>query len=269
MVYRAEPRPGYYSAPGSDRWMGDMAWLIIGLKCHEKMYGSDRYKDVTALLKNLLLGYFKEAGPGGYVQHGWRKGDAYLHEPKEGGHGEGNIDCYAAFRLCGEDAYAERVKAWLESVLNGKSLWLDQYTWRFLAFGPDYAQLLKYPDEDLRFRKTMNVNGLTVVGVFHAPEPGITNIWLDGTGHLACGFMQTPDKERGYFYANQLDKLIIERTIDGAPTHALPYTVNHQGGYDWVDTQRGFISVAAWYIFAKNGFNPMRLDWVEVRSAAP
>jgi len=272
--YRGEPRgfyqsvrlnadgkgPAYHDAGSGDRWMGDMAWLLMAYKYHEQRYGPGRYEEIVRLLLELLIAFYRQAadGEGGYVQHGWRNGDAYRHE--DHGHPEGNIDCYAAFMLCERPVYAEKVRSWLERTLRGRELPLDLYSWRVLAFGSEAAHLLDIPEYDPRFRKTVVVNGGQAAGFFHAPDAGVTNIWLDGTAHMACGYLHYGDWYRGAFYANQLDAFIKERRIGGMPVHVLPYTANRQGGYEWVPLEKGFISVGAWYLFAKNGFNPMRLE---------
>lgn len=250
--------PAYHDQGKSDRWIGDMAWLLIAYKYYEKEYVSDRYAAVIKLIKELLIFYFKEEGPGGYVQHGWRSGDAKLHEGF--GHPEANIDCYAAFRLCGEDAYALKIKKWIDANVKGDNLALDNYTWRVLAMGEGYKELLRIPDLDLRYRKTLDHKEGKVTGFFHGPDIEVDNIWVDGTGHMACAFFAAGDIERGNFYANQMDPLLFDRTVSGKRTKALPYTLNKSGGYDWVDTSKGFVSCAAWYIFAKNRFNPMTLE---------
>ena len=251
--------PAYHNPGYSDRWIGDMAWLLVAYKYYEKTYNSDRYKEITNLLKNLLISWYKDnpKGKGGYVQSGWRKGDTTLHE--DYGHPEGNIDCYAAFKLCGEDVYAEKIKIWLDSVCKGDSLPLDHYTWRVLAFGKDHVDLLNIPEYSLRYRKKVTFNGKEALGFFDHADINVNNAWLDGTGHIACAFITLGDKERGYFYANQLDAFLIDRPIKGVKTRSLPYTANKEGGYSWVRQDRGVISVAAWYIFAKNKFNPLTL----------
>jgi hypothetical protein len=244
----------------SDRWMGDMAWLLVAYKHHEKLYGGRKYREITRLLRDLLVSWYTDApdGAGGYVQHGWRNGDQKLHE--DHGHPEGNIDCMAVFRLTGDHALAGKIKIWLDRTVKGKSLPLDLYTWRVLAEGRDAAPLLDIPDFDLRYRKTLMVDGARVAGFFHGPDPAANNIWLDGTGHIACAYLLYGDPLRGNFYANQLDAFIIPREIEGRMTAAIPYTANKSVGYEWVQPDRGFVSVAAWYIFAKNRFNPLRLE---------
>lgn len=259
-LYDEKGVAAYHNPGHSDRWMGDMAWMLIACKDHERTYHSARYAPLAKLLQSLLTQWYIAApdGPGGYVQHGWRNGDQKLHE--NGGHPEGNIDCYAAFMLCGDAKRAAEIRTWLDRALQGKNLPLDLYTWRVLAYGREAAPALDIPEFDLRYRKTLTVKGKQIAGFYHGPDPNVQNIWLDGTGHIACAYLLYGDTERGNFYANQLDGFLFDRNLDGVKTRALPYTANGAGGYEWVKPDRGFISVCAWYIFAKNRFNPMRLE---------
>ena len=252
-VFRGEPQ--------SDRWMGDLFWLLFAYKHYDQHFKAGRYDEIQQLLHDLLVSWYKKSpyGPGGFVQHGWRQGDRRLHEAD--GHHEGNIDAYAYFKMIGDEETASSIRAWLESVLHGNDLPLDLYSWRVLAYGPSSAHLLKIVDEDTRFRKTVHVRGQDVVGVWHGPDPHIhDNIWIDGVGHMACSYFVAGDEGRGNFYANQLDALLIDIDLNGIATRSIPYTISHRGGYDWVRLDRGFVSTAAWYIFAKNRFNPMMLS---------
>ncbi|MCX5678814.1 MAG: hypothetical protein NTY76_06880 [Candidatus Omnitrophica bacterium] len=248
-----------YHNPGpADRWIGDMAWLLIAYKCYEREYHSDRYATIIKLIKDLLVFFYKDEGSGGYIQHGWRDGDKKLHESY--GHPEANIDCYAAFKLCGEDLYADKLKIWIDENVKGDNLALDNYTWRVLGMGAEYKDFLNIPEYDLRYRKILDYKSGRIMGFFHGPDIEVNNIWVDGTGHMACAFMAFGEPERGYFYANQLDVLLFDKRIAGKSTRTLAYTLNKTGGYDWVDTAKGFASCCAWYIFAKNRFNPMTLE---------
>lgn len=249
-----------YNNPGhSDRWMGDMVWLSYAYEYYRIKYKSDKYAKVQKLMLDLIVSWYKDHPQGGgYIQHGWRKGDKQLHMPY--GHHEGNIDCYALFKLYGKDDLAAKIKTWIDRELNNRNdLPLDLYTWRVMANAAD-PNILDYVEQDTRYRKTLTVNGQKAMGFFHGPVTDVQNIWLDGTGHIACAFVTCADKYHGYFYANQMDAFLIDRTIAGVKTRALPYTANCQGGYDWVNPKKGFISVCAWYILAKNAFNPMTLS---------
>jgi hypothetical protein len=249
----------YHHTGTANRWMGDMVWLLYAYKCYEKEYNSSKYAEMISLLRNHIVSSFIEVpGCGGYIASGWSKGDTKFND--DTGHHEGNIDCYAVLRLTGDVELAAKVKQWLDSQINGKDdLPLDLYTWRTLSFGQN-ADLLNVPDYDLRYRKTLTVNGKQAMGFYNCAAPNIDNIWLDGTGHIACAYLAYGDKQRGYFYANQLDTFLIDKTINGVKTRTLPYTANKTGGYEWVQTDKGFISVCAWYIMAKHKFNPMNLE---------
>jgi hypothetical protein len=268
VVLPSEPGGAYVAMDGSDRWMGDMAWLLIAYEYHARKHGPRRYRAVRDLLLKQHKDYFKDLGDRGYVQHGWRNMDEQLHEPF--GHGEINVDAYAVFRLCGETPLAEKVERWLKDELKGNSLPLDLYTWRVLSLGPAHAAAMSVPERDLRYRKTLAVRGdpvrqtgtapsggRKVTGFIDRAQPFVENLWLDGLGHAACAYFSLGEDERGNFYANQYDALLVPQALGGK---SLPYTVNKQGGYDWVDLDQGFVSVACWYIFAKNRFNPMRLE---------
>jgi hypothetical protein len=257
---RDAERPAYHAAGDSDRWMGDMAWLLIAAEHHRRVTGTDRYARLRGLLADWLVDAYRPDGRGGYVRGGWRRLDRDGHAPQ--GHPEGNIDAYAALRLAGRRDLADAVARWLEDNLRGTSLPLDLYTWRVLAFGsddPGAADVLRIPEEDLRFRKTVRLNGRPVSGFFNVPT-AVENLWLDGTGHMACAHYALGDTARGHFYANQMDPFLMDRTLGAHRVRALPYTADRDGGYEWVDTGKGFTSTACWYLFAKNRFNPLRLE---------
>lgn len=247
-----------------DRWIGDLAWLLIAYLHYKKVYNSDRYLGITTLLKDLLISFFIEDGNnGGYVQHGWRSNDLKLHE--DHGQYEGNIDCYAVFKLCGENDYATMIRNWLERELNGRrDLPLDLYTWRVQAFGPEVGELLEIPESEPGYRKTLEFNRQMVTGFYHGPFE-IDNIWVDGVGHMASSYFTAGNVAKGVFYADQLDLLLIDREIGGVKTKALPYAINQKGDYQWVNPSVGALSPVVWYIFAKNGFNPLQLKSYPVK----
>lgn len=275
--YLGEPRGFYqqvtlstYRDEGGkgDRWVGDMAWLLCAYRMYDATYTRGRYEKVESLIVDLCRTFYKPAGKGGYIQHGWRNGDRSLHDSY--GHPEGNIDCYAALALWGDTATAGNIRAWLNDNLNNAvDLPLDNYTWRALAFGKESAGLLNIPEYDFRYRKILTVGGRKMMGFYHGPDIEQNNIWNDGTGHMACGFLSFGPRERGYFYANQLDSVLIDKLLYGRRVRALPYTLNRSGGYAWVDTTKGFASCAAWYLLAKNGVNPLRLTYSPTTAMSP
>lgn len=274
-----------------DRWMGDNAWLLLAFKYYKKVYGfvdKPNYSLITSDLKNLLLDFYIDdpTGHGGFIQSGWRWGprdssnsrnDYKLHvfdsNGNPVGHEEGNIDAYAALKLCGEDSIAGKIKKWLDYRMNllenipGISLPLDLYSWRSLAFNNDgsyYKNLVLVPENDKRFRKEVNFNGKKATGFYSSADLSVQNVWLDGSGHMVCAFYFAGYADTAEYYSNQLDLFLINRNIDGTASLALPYTANKTGGYDWVDINKGFSSSCAWYIFAKEKFNPFTLETYKV-----
>lgn len=253
--------PAHQDTGGTaDRWVGDMAWLLLACRCYDRRFGSTRYEPLAAALHALFVSWFQDDGAGmGYVRHGWRHGDAYLHEKE--GHEEGNIDCCAAFRAMGDKTHAALVRAWLTRRLAGRrDLPLDLYTWRVLVFGRAEGGFLNVPEYDLRYRKTVRVRGSAACGFYPRPDLGISNIWMDGLGHMACAQMTAGDRERGFFYADQMDSFLIDRSLGGVRTKALPFAANTTGEFGWVRPDRGFSSACAWYLFAKYRFNPLTLE---------
>lgn len=240
-----------------DRWMGDMAWLLMVYQQYGKMHGAARYARITGLLCDLMEAWYLPQETGGYVGSGWRAFDATLHETY--GHPEGNIDAYAVFRLCGNEARAADVAAWVLPRVQAPDRPLDQYTWKVMAFGPDYAQDLRHLEDAPGYRKTLTFNGRDVTGFTSFCSPD-TNIWCDGMGQVACAWYSVGNRERGDFYTRETEKLIIEEVVDGRAYKAIPYAPAHSPGYDWVDTRKGFVSSCAWYILAAKQFNPMRVD---------
>lgn len=265
--------------------MGDNAWLLIAYKYYESEYGFNEkplYILVTTYLKNLLLEFYVDdpSGHGGFVRHGWRWGprnspnpqnDYQLHETDSLGnpigHEEGNIDAYAALKLCGESNKAEKIKEWIDyrmSLLQGNpGLPLDLFSWRSLAFcneGLYYKLLVNVPEYSPGFKKHITFHDREVTGFFSRDDISVDNIWLDGLGHMVCAFYSSDFPDKGNFYSAQLDSFIINRLIGNADCYAVPYTANTSGGYDWVDINKGFSSSCAWYIFAKHGFNPFTFE---------
>lgn len=241
-----------------DRWIGDMAWLLLAFKYYQQTYGvKPAYDKVITLIKDLLISFYKDVDEDcGCIQTGWQDGDTRFDTSC---HHEGNIDCYAVFKLCGEDFFAQKVKIWLERELSGKDLPLDTYTWRVLAFDEPAPVLCNIPEYDMQYRKKYFFGQDSIYGFYPFADIDVTNIWTEGTGHMACAQLFYGDTERGYFYANQLDPLLLNYNLYGRPVKTLPYAVNQSGDFSWIDPDIGTVSSAAWYIFAKNAFNPLAL----------
>lgn len=248
--------PAYHDGGKADRWMGDMCWMYFAYDYYEKEYKSNKYDHVMGLIEELLISWYMPAKTGGYIQHGWIDGDTKLHE--NFGHPEGNIDAYKVMLLSEEKNIARAIRKWLDSEIgNRPGMPLDLYTWKVMSFGKSVKSVLAYPDTDLRYLKTLDFNGKKVKGVWHSAAEDVNNIWVDGMGHMACAYYEAGEPQKAYFYANQMDNMLIDREINGVKCKSLPYALGKEGGFNWIEFDKGFVSCAAWYIFAKNQFNPM------------
>ncbi len=239
-----------------DRWMGDMAWLLLAFRQHDARYGGSRYEHIIRLLNELFVAWFVPDGVGGYIGSGWRNFDARLHEGS--GHAEGNIDAYAALKMIGDEQVSDGVAAWVLPKLTGTARPLDHYTWKVLAFGPEYAGDLQLIENSPLYRKTLAFRGRQVTGFTSSPNSD-QNIWCDGVGHVACAYYSIGDTARGDFYLAQMEKLVIPQDVNGRRASAIPYAATKSPGYEWVDPDIGFVSATAWYVLARHRFNPMRL----------
>jgi hypothetical protein len=242
-----------------DRWIGDMAWLMMAYKHYEKKYGQkSEYRHVVGLIRNLLISFYKAMNNNtGYIQTGWQDGDTRFDTT---GHVEGNIGCYAALKHCGEDDAAEKVRNWLNNQLIGNDLPLDNYTWRALAFCEPDSAVINIPEFDFRFKKKIYVDDDSIYGFYPFPNISVNNIWTEGIGHMACAQWYFGERSRGYYYANQFDPLLLSYDLYGNTIRTLPYAVNRTGEFTSIDTTTGSVSSACWYVFAKNGFNPLCVD---------
>jgi len=249
--------PAHFAIWNGDRWMGDMSWLLMSYKQYEKKYGSRKYAKITGLLRDLIVSWYIPEGDVGYIGSGWRHFDERLHE--DGGHPEGNIDAIAALRMTGDVAMAEHVTQWLLPHVSGGDRPLDLFTWKVLAFGKEAAGDLDKLETFHGYKKTLTFNGKEVTG-FTSSKTDDVNIWGDGLGHVACAHYAVGNVQKGDFYLGELEKLAVPLLVDGQQTLGIPYCATKSKGYEWVNPNEGFVSCAAWYIFAKHRFNPMKLD---------
>lgn len=265
--YKGEPR-GFYqqinintykrAGESEDRWIGDMAWLVIAYKHYEERYGNNsQYENVVKAISDLLISNYKVKGNDcGCIQTGWQNGDKLFDTTC---HNEGNIGCYAALKVCGKLDTANLIKKWLIKNLVEDSQPLDHYTWRSLAFENSDDSLIMIPEFDFRYRKKLYTQIDSFFGIYSFPDINVNNTWTEGIGHMACTQYYCGNTERGNFYSNQFDPLLLQYVLHGRTIKTLPYAFNKKGEYSEIDTTIGAVSSTVWYIFAKNKFNPLCL----------
>ena len=73
-----------------------------------------------------------------------------------------------------------------------------------MAYGADSADLLDIPLGDDRYRKRLEIDGDGVFGFASFPNEAGTNMWLDGTGHMACALRAAGRAEEANFWADHV-----------------------------------------------------------------
>jgi hypothetical protein len=253
---------GEYDLTDNDRWMGDMAWLLMSIHHYKAATGNPSYDAMADAIVNLLISFQQ---PAGYIAVGWENGDQSFNNA---GYAEGNLYAYKALLLFGKSQEAQKVKDWLDYVDIGDE-WekgaLDVHFWRVLSLGKEYGYGLpdveRTDDDPLRYKSTINYHGSEVSGFLPHPFNNTVclmadNIWTEGTAGMAAAFYKAGYQERWGFYVGELEKLIIEPA--GFPgTRALPYlALADPACYNWVDPTKGQVASVTWYIFAKEHYDP-------------
>ena len=106
--------------------------------------------------------------------------------------------------------------------------------------------------------QTADVSGQTVTGYCFDDDKDV--VWLEGTGQMALAFdLANNIKERDYYLA-EMEKSLIQSSLH-TRTAGFPYASNKGTTYGdallWDGaSDKIAVSGGAWYLFAKEGFNP-------------
>jgi hypothetical protein len=271
-----------------DRLVGPNAWLLLALIHHRVVSGStanDAMIDqLAAWLKSFqdTDGGVKFGVPG--AANGTNPGIKAT---------EFNLDCYAAFKAYAQlrsnavyKGAANRVLDWLATQVwspaqgrfnlglePGRGInpdkALDAYSWAALAIAQSthsvltpqaIAGLLPKAETEFRTQKAADLTGNVIDGFdFSGPPnqaPDKDAVWLEGTGQMAVAYRVFADVLKSDLFVNEMEKSIVDTSPTG---QGLPYATNAGTGYGFVmDSLHPAVSAAAWYLFAKSGFNPMQ-----------
>ena len=266
-----------------DRWMGDNVWLLMAIHNYQARSGDTTYAPMAQAIADLLKSLQQ---PAGYIATGWTKGDTTFDTSA---HAEGNLDAYHTLMLAGEAAAAERVKVWLDTAnpeeyptINFKNGPLDLHTWRVLSLGKEYGYSLgdieRTDDSSIRYKNTLRLCDQNITGFVESPVSNFSascgmddNIWAEGTGEAALAFYRAGYKVLGDYYTRELGKLLIEPA--GFPGMlAMPYLARpapNCPGLEWADPTKGHVSSTAWYVFARERYDPYADETIETFVVAP
>ena len=251
---------------GSRVWMGDNAWLLIALNTYHEATGTQKYQE---LAKNL---------------EGWLRTLQDIDGGLWGGQNEdgtpitkvteGIITAFNAVK--GYDDFHKNILTYLN-----KNRW-GEATKVLTAWpeNPDYLNALDlhalgqmifedFPNSNLEQTESLyfttqwsSISGQEVSGYCFDEDKDV--VWLEGTGQMATAYNDIGNHEKANALIAELEKAFIASSML-ADTKGLPYTTNYGSTYganllwDHADTAPA-VSSTIWYLFAKMGFNPLKLE---------
>ncbi|MCH9662134.1 MAG: hypothetical protein K0U66_00570 [Gammaproteobacteria bacterium] len=250
--------------PNNHRWMGDNAWLLIALNNYKEKTGNARYDNLASKIGSWLQSL--QDTDGGLFA-GYNTSDDLMNYKVT----EGNIDAFNAIegystfhsQLLGflkNDRWDNLDKNLVAWPANPPYLYaLDLHPWSYLIFN-------NYPISALtttqRYLTTQTaINGSQITGYCFDVDKDV--VWLEGTGQMALAFGIAGMENEKSIYLAEMEKATISSTLysnaSGFPYASNPGTI-YGTGILWNGANTDIsISGGAWYLFAKQDFNPFAI----------
>jgi len=247
--------------PNNHRWMGDNAWLLIALNNYKSKTGNTIYNNLDMEISNWLKSL--QDTDGGLFA-GYNSDNSLMNFKVT----EGNIDAFNAIdnytvfhsellNFLEKDRWDNADKNLVAWPTNPAYIYaLDLHPWSYLLFE-------NYPISSLttanRYLTTQTAtNGLQITGYCFDVDKDV--VWLEGTGQMALAFGIAGMNNEKTNYLTEMKKNLIESTTY-SNSFGFPYASNPGTTYGtdnlWSGADTNIaISGAAWYLFAKNNFNP-------------
>lgn len=250
---------------GSRIWMGDNAWLLIALNNYHQATGNHKYQVLAKNLEDWIRTLQDDDGGlwGGQNEDG-------TPIPKVT---EGIITAFSAVK--GYDDFHKNILSYLF-----KNRWHETNS-IFTAWpeNPDYLHALDlhalsqlifedFPKINLERTETLyfttqwsTLTGQAVSGYCFDEDKDV--VWLEGTGQMAAAYNEIGNHDKANILMAELEKTFINSSMT-EDAKGLPYTTNYGSTYganllwDHADTAPA-VSSTIWYLFAKMGFNPLKL----------
>jgi len=247
-----------YGGAIGKRWLGDNAWLLIALNYYRYKTGSDQYDALTDGLDAWIRSLQQDDGSlmSGYDEGGTMMGPVT----------EAMIDSYNA--VMGYDQFHVDLLQYLEQnrydpTLNVLTSWpdnpsyeyaIDMSSWGFLGMNDMPVSVLSVADD--KFMLTVgDVTGYCI-------DEDLDAIWPEHTLQMAVAYIFAgPDHyDTARAIIANMEQMFIVSAID-SDTWGLPYASSQATMYGAGSLWEGvdvdiYLSSSAWYLFAKNGFNP-------------
>ncbi|MDD5644589.1 MAG: hypothetical protein PHO00_03985 [bacterium] len=261
---------------------GPNAWLLLAINHYTYVTGDMQYLSLAEAVAEWLISLqsFEGGITGGYYGDG---------SPMTWISTEHNFDCYAALRdlgiLTGNVKYlhfSKDIKKWLENdpwdeksgrFYMGRKKYNPNYatdlsSWAVLSLGKEYSDTLDFAIEKSLNRQLYKVNNIEIEGFDFgssyedSPFPDKDAVWLEGTGQMVIAFDRAGRHKERDKYLDEIEKALTPSAFHKY-AEALPYATNEgTPAYgSWMMQDRPLcVSSTAWYIFAKERFNPFSMD---------
>ena len=259
---------------------GNLAWAIIAVLSYYEKVGGSQYLDAAVILGEWIESETRDSrGAGGYTggYQGWEMtsinpdGQTKILWKST----EHNIDVYVAFKRLYEETgvsdWEERAlhaKAFVEAMwdemeghfwtgnledgvtINTSTVPADVNTWGLMALDDieKYTRGITWVENNCY----VEVDGF--MGFDFNDDRD--HIWFEGTAHMVLAYQIMGDTINANIYLSEL-----ERSQTEAPNNNGKGIVaaSHDGlttGFHWLYYARPHIGATAWFIFAKNNYNP-------------
>jgi len=242
--------------------MGDNAWLLIALNNYKVSTGNNTYDNLSLEITNWLKS-LQDIDGGLFAGY---NSDSSLNNIKVT---EGIIDTFNAIE--GYTTFHSDVLNFLEndrwdSTDKNLVAWptnptylyaLDLHPWSYLIF-ENYPVSSLTTAERYLTTQIATTNGLEVTG--YCFDEDKDTVWFEGTGQMALAFAVADMSIEKDIYLLEMEKSLIISTTH-LNSSGFPYSSNlgttYGSGALWngADTNIS-ISSGAWYLFAKQEFNP-------------
>ncbi len=257
----------------SSRFAGPNAWMLEALIYYKAVTKNTTYDTMMVGLANWLIN-LQDADGG--IKKGYNtEGSAYTSKSTEH-----NLSCYSTFKnlytLTENETYntvANNIKSWLDTYMwilsesrfktgsdaASTDKALDCYSFAVSSLGDSYASVLTGAQNDFRTTKTCDLTGEDIdgfdAGGAYGEAVNKDAVWLEGTAQMALSFYEVADESSYNHFIAELEKTVVDLNEN---SQGMAYATNagttYGGGI--MDSTNPCVSSVAWYIFAKNKFNP-------------
>lgn len=261
---------GYYQFRNRDgengrrNWMGDNAWLLVAINTYHQVSGNQKYNEMAHELE-LWIRSLQDTDGG--LWGGQNTNGTQIPKVTEG--------ILVAFNAVpGYDDFHENILSYLKEnrwSANEKTIvsWPENpaYNYALDLHSMSYLALKDFPDNILdqadRYLNTQiaTASGEKVTGYCFDEDKDV--IWLEGTAQIATAYQLATNTAKADDLLNDIEKTFISSTLF-ENAEGIPYATNPGTSYEtsklWESADiASALSSTTWYIFAKQGFNPLAI----------